>query len=79
MSDYCKACSNKVKDKTGADACPFNMMNRHFRDRQRERSNGNPRMGNMYRVWDRMSEDKRETVLKDAAAFLGKMDAGETI
>ena len=79
MSDYCKACSYKVKDKTGPDACPFNLLYWHFLDRHRVRFNGNPRMGNMYRVWDRMSEDKRETVLKDAAAFLGKMDAGETI
>lgn len=79
MSDYCKGCSYKVKDKTGPDACPFNLMYWHFLDRHRERFKNNHRMGNMYRVWDRMDEAKRETVLKEADAFLAKLDAGETV
>ena len=79
MSDYCKDCSYKVKDKTGADACPFNLLYWHFLDRHRERFKGNHRMGNMYRVWDKMSDEKRETVLAEADAFLIKLDAGETV
>ena len=79
MSDYCKGCSYKVKDKTGPDACPFNLMYWHFLDRHREKFSNNHRMGNMYRVWDRMSDDKRETVLREADAFLAKLDAGETV
>ena len=79
MSDYCKECSYKVKDKTGPDACPFNLMYWHFLDRHREKFSNNHRMGNMYRVWDRMSDEKRETVLSEAEAFLAKLDAGETV
>ncbi len=79
MSDYCKGCSYKVKDKTGPDACPFNLLYWHFLDRHRERFKDNHRMGNMYRVWDRMDEAKRETVLSEAEAFLAKLDAGETV
>ncbi len=79
MSDYCKECSYKVKDKTGPDACPFNLLYWHFLDRHRDRFSGNHRMGNMYRVWDRMSDEKRETVLAEAEVFLGKLDAGETV
>ncbi|MGJ8625158.1 MAG: cryptochrome/photolyase family protein [Yoonia sp.] len=79
MSDYCKECSYKVKDKTGPDACPFNLLYWHFLDRHRDRFSGNHRMGNMYRVWDRMTEDKRKTVLADADAFLEKLDAGDTV
>lgn len=79
MSDYCKECSYKVKDKTGPDACPFNLLYWHFLDRHRDRFEGNHRMGNMYRVWDRMAEDKRQTVLADADAFLAKLDAGEVV
>ncbi len=30
MSDYCKSCAYKVKDKTGPDACPFNLLYWHF-------------------------------------------------
>ena len=79
MSDYCKSCSYKIKDKTGADACPFNLLYWHFLDRHRERFEGNPRMGQMYRVWDKMDAEKRETVLSDATKWLAKMDAGETV
>ncbi len=79
MSDYCKECSYKVKDKTGPDACPFNLLYWHFLDRHRPRFKDNHRMGNMYRVWDRMDAEKRETVLAEADAFLAKLDAGETV
>lgn len=75
MSDHCKSCSYKVKDKTGPDACPFNLLYWHFLDRHRDRFAKNPRMGNMYRVWDRMDEAKRETVLAEANAWLETLDA----
>ena len=48
-------------------------------DRHRERFTENGRMGNMYNVWDRMDDDKRKTVLKEAEAFLDKMDAGDPV
>ena len=65
--------------KTGDGACPFNLLYWHFLDRHRDRFEGNPRMGNMYRTWDRMDEDRRQTVLAEAEAFLGRLDAGETV
>lgn len=79
MSDYCKSCSYKIKDKTGADACPFNLLYWHFLDRHRDRFVGNPRMGQMYRVWDRMDAAKRETIILDADTWLAKMEKGETV
>ncbi len=79
MSDYCKSCAYAVKTKTGEGACPFNLLYWHFLDRHRARFESNPRMGNMYRTWDRMNPDKRETIVAEADAFLKRMDAGETI
>ena len=79
MSDYCKGCAYKVADKTGADACPFNLLYWHFLDRHRERFEGNPRMGNMYRTWERMDAARRETVLADAAKWLERLDKGEVV
>lgn len=79
MSDYCKGCSYSVKDKTGEDACPFNLLYWHFLDRHRDRFEGNGRMGNMYRTWDRMDADRRETVVQDADAWLKRLDAGERV
>ncbi len=79
MSDYCGSCSYRVQDKTGPDACPFNLLYWHFLDRHRDRFEGNPRMGNMYRVWDRMDEEKRTTVLSEADAWLAKLDDGAAV
>jgi len=79
MSNYCKSCAYGVQDKTGPDACPFNLLYWQFLDRHRDKFKGNPRMGNMYRVWDRMDEAKRALVLAEAHAWLGKLDAGDVV
>ena len=79
MSDYCGTCAYSVKKKTGEGACPFNLLYWHFLVRHRERFKGNPRMAQMYRTWDRMEKAKRDTVIKDAEAFLEKLDAGEAV
>ncbi|WP_299630785.1 cryptochrome/photolyase family protein [uncultured Roseobacter sp.] len=79
MSDYCKGCAYSVSKKTGEGACPFNLLYWHFLDRHRDRFKSNARMGNMYRTWDRMDADRRETVLAEAEGFLKRLEAGETI
>ncbi len=79
MSNHCKSCAYKVNEKTGERACPFNLLYWHFLDRHRDRFAGNPRMGNMYRTWDRMDQDRRDTVLADANSILEKLDNGEAI
>ncbi|MBE1283598.1 MAG: cryptochrome/photolyase family protein [Rhodobacteraceae bacterium] len=77
MSDYCKSCAYDVKAKTGETACPFNLLYWHFLIRHRARFDNNPRMGNMYRTWDRMEEQRKSQVLADANAFLSRLDSGE--
>lgn len=79
MSDYCGSCAYRVQDKTGPGACPFNLLYWHFLNRHRARFEGNPRMGNLYRVWDRMDENRQKTVLDQAAAWLKRLDAGEAV
>ncbi|WP_340240259.1 cryptochrome/photolyase family protein [Sulfitobacter pontiacus] len=79
MSDHCKSCHYSVSAKTGDTACPFNLLYWHFLDRHRGRFSNNPRMGNMYRTWDRMDADKRKTVLAEGDALLARLDAGEVI
>ena len=79
MSDYCKKCTYSVQDKTGEKACPYNLLYWDFLIRHRDRFAGNPRMAQMYRTWDKMDVSRRETVLKDAAAVLAKLDADEVI
>ncbi|WP_099827390.1 cryptochrome/photolyase family protein [Oceaniglobus indicus] len=79
MSDYCKSCAYKVKDKTGENACPFNLLYWAFLDRHRDRFVKNPRMSQMYATWDRMDQDKRDTVLAEADAWLGRLSAGDPV
>ncbi len=79
MSDYCGTCGYKVKEKTGPDACPFNLLYWHFLTRHRERFEANPRMAQMYRTWDRMEDDRKARVMKDADAFLQRMEAGKGV
>ena len=76
MSDYCKSGAYKVKEKTGPEACPFNPLYWHFLTRHRERFQGNPRMAQMYRTWDRMDEGHRARVLADAEGVLGRLARG---
>jgi deoxyribodipyrimidine photolyase-related protein len=70
MSDYCKGCRYDVKQRTGPDACPFNALYWDFIDRNEDKLGGNPRMGQMYATWRRMSDNDRATVKDSAATFL---------
>jgi deoxyribodipyrimidine photolyase-related protein len=79
MSDYCGGCAYRVKDKTGAKACPFNLLYWDFLIRHRDRFQTNPRMAQMYRTWDKMDDTRRATVLREASAFLARLDAGEAV
>ena len=79
MSNYCKSCAYSVKEKTGASACPFNLLYWNFLMRHRDRFQGNPRMAQMYRTWDKMGDAHKARVLADGDAFLAKMDAGEVV
>jgi deoxyribodipyrimidine photolyase-related protein len=79
MSDYCGGCAYKVKEKSGAAACPFNLLYWHFLTRHRARFEANPRMAQMYRTWDKMEAGHKDRVLREADLFLARMDAGEVV
>ena len=70
MSNYCGGCRYNVKKKTGKDACPFNALYWDFLNRNADKLQGNPRMGQMYATWRRMKADTREEYLASAAEFL---------
>jgi len=79
MSDYCGGCAYSVRQKTGPQACPFNLLYWHFLNRHRDRFAANPRMVQMYRTWERMDADRRAQVLSDADALLERLDAGAPV
>ncbi len=77
MSNHCKTCRFDVKQKTGDDACPFNPLYWDFLERNRDKLQGNPRMAQMYRTWDRMSEDKQQQYRDSATRILTALDKGD--
>ncbi|MGX0976834.1 deoxyribodipyrimidine photolyase-related protein [Roseovarius sp. MBR-51] len=79
MSDYCRSCAYSVKDKTGENACPFNLLYWDFLIRHRDKFGRNPRMGPVYRTWDKMEETRRAAVLDGAARVLDDLDAGRPV
>ena len=79
MSDYCAGCAYSVTTKTGKGACPFNLLYWAFLERHKAQFAQNPRMGPIYATWTRMDDAKRQTILREAAAFLDRMEAGDGV
>jgi deoxyribodipyrimidine photolyase-related protein len=79
MSDYCATCAYSVKQKRGEGACPFNLLYWDFLIRHRDRFGRNPRMGPVYRTWEKMDETRRAAVLDGAAKVLKDLDAGRVV
>jgi deoxyribodipyrimidine photolyase-related protein len=74
MSDHCKHCHYKVQDATGERACPFNALYWHFIDRHRDEFANNPRMGMMYRNWDKQAPERRAALLRRAEQLLEQIE-----
>ena len=79
MSDYCQGCAYQVSESTTGDACPFNALYWHFLMRHRERLQGNPRMGMVYKNLARMDEAKRQALWQRGEALLARLDGGEAL
>ena len=74
MSDYCGSCAYDVRQKTGPKACPMNALYWDFLDRHREKLGNNPRLGMIYRTFDKMAPEKQAGVTADASRFLAGLD-----
>ena len=74
MGDYCNQCSYDKSIKTGENACPFNSLYWHFYARNRERLQRNPRIGMMYRTWDKMDGEKQHALIEHAEHVLARLE-----
>jgi len=74
MSDYCKSCDYRIKEKTGDDACPFNSLYWHFMAQHRPRLEKNPRIGMVYRNWDKQTPQSQQATLKKAEYYLQNIE-----
>ncbi|WP_339338602.1 cryptochrome/photolyase family protein [uncultured Oceanicoccus sp.] len=66
MSDYCKTCHYQIKEKTTNNACPFNSLYWGFMIRHRSQFEKNPRIGMVYRQWDKQEKPAQLAVLERA-------------
>lgn len=66
MSDYCTDCAYSVKERTGANACPFNSLYWNFLIKHREEMGSNPRMSLSYRSWDKINDVDQAAILSRA-------------
>ncbi len=70
MSDYCRDCRYDVRQKTGPDACPFNLLYWDFLMRNQSRLAGNPRLAMPYRTLARMTPARRAQIRTESGRFL---------
>lgn len=79
MSNYCQNCHYNVKQKNGAQACPFNYLYWDFLDRNKAKLQGNPRLAMPYRTLAKMSDDKKRMVSQDSEIFFKQLDNHEEV
>ncbi len=75
MSDYCKHCHYKVKEKLGDNACPLNSLYWDFMIRHREKFGNNPRLAFTYRNWDKQSPEQQNALLDKAQTLLQNLSS----
>ncbi|MEP1551531.1 MAG: cryptochrome/photolyase family protein [Paraglaciecola sp.] len=79
MSNYCQHCHYNVKEKLGAQACPFNYLYWDFLDRNKEKLGNNPRLGMPYRTLNKMTDEKRLAISRDSQIFFKAIENNEEV
>lgn len=74
MSDYCKTCFYRKDERYGERACPFNSLYWEFLNRHRRKLQSNPRLGMVYRTWDKVDAGERRKILKQAKSYRGALE-----
>ncbi|PSU33897.1 cryptochrome/photolyase family protein [Photobacterium lutimaris] len=74
MSDHCKHCFYDVKTKTESNSCPLNSLYWNFLHQHESWLAKNHRTRMIYRSWDNMSEEERESILDKAKNILANIN-----
>lgn len=75
MGDYCENCIYRRDLKYGQGACPFNSLYWDFYHRSRSLLGRNPRVGMMYKVWDKMAETEQKAILVQAETYKQQIES----
>jgi deoxyribodipyrimidine photolyase-related protein len=79
MSNYCQHCHYNVKEKNGAQACPFNYLYWDFLDRNADKLANNARLTMPYRTLNKMSDEKRAMIHSDSLIFFSALQQHEEV
>jgi len=79
MSNFCTGCKYKVKEKTGATACPFNYLYWNYLLEHRKILESNQRMKLAYLSLSKMSKENVVAVKASAAKFLQQLDESKEV
>lgn len=63
-----------MKEKVGKDVCPLNSLYWQFMQKHRERLEKNPRIGMVYRNWDKQDESLRQATLEQGNNYLNNIE-----
>lgn len=74
MSDYCKSCHYKVKEKVTPDACPFNALYWDFFGRHEERLADNQRLSFIAKQWAKKSDQEKQLIHERALTLLDNIE-----
>jgi deoxyribodipyrimidine photolyase-like uncharacterized protein len=73
------SCAYDGKKRSEADACPSHALYWDLLDRNRVKLEGNPRVAQICRCWDRMKDAARVATLARARDLLERLDRGERV
>lgn len=74
MSNYCQGCFYNKKEKVGEKACPFNALYWNFIHHNAALLQSNPRMGMVYRIWEKFSSEEQTVILRQALKYLNHIE-----
>ena len=73
MSDFCEDCAYDVKQKSGAEACPFNRLYWAFLIKNKDKLSEIPRLAMPYRTLAKWNKERQKEILADADDFLSTL------
>jgi deoxyribodipyrimidine photolyase-related protein len=75
MSDYCRSCRYRHNQRSGPDACPFNLLYWNFLAEHETRLRANPRSGPAVLGLKRIDPDELAAIRAQAANLLEQIDS----
>lgn len=77
MGNHCQHCKFRVEETLGERACPFNSLYWDFMAQHRPLLEANPRLGVLYKSWDRRNPEEQAALRQQAQHLRQRIAQGE--